>query len=299
MASPDRARSASRPCPRGAAHATFLDSDAAAIKLIGENLRKLGETAAAKVIRADATRPPPQSRSCPRRLATSSSSIRPYKSGLATTALAALSQAGWIAPGAVATVEVGNSEDVLAPAGFEGDRRAALWGGQDRDPAAHAMTLTGLFICCVTARPPGTPSGRMQGTLNSDLTERGRAQARAMGRALKAELAREPVPTVFPAQPAWTHPRNLADRGPGAWHRRCAMGATIRDWPSSATARGKAFPGRRSRSTGRTRSLTGAPIRTASARPAARAMPISTAAARPRWPTSSRPTSAPSSWAMA
>ena len=32
---------------------------------------------------------------------------------------------------------------------------------------------------------------RMQGTRNSDLTERGRAQALAMGRALKAELARE------------------------------------------------------------------------------------------------------------
>ena len=30
---------------RGAAHATFLDNDATAIRLIGENLRKLGETA--------------------------------------------------------------------------------------------------------------------------------------------------------------------------------------------------------------------------------------------------------------
>src|SRR5260370_23407540 len=44
---------------RGAAHATFLDNDATAIKLIGENVAKLGETAAAKVVRADATRPPP------------------------------------------------------------------------------------------------------------------------------------------------------------------------------------------------------------------------------------------------
>ena len=42
---------------------------------------------------------------------------------------------------------------------------------------------------------------RMQGTLNSDLTERGRAQALAMGRALKTELAREPVPTVFLRSP--------------------------------------------------------------------------------------------------
>lgn len=42
---------------------------------------------------------------------------------------------------------------------------------------------------------------RMQGTKNSDLTERGRAQARAMGRALKAELAREAGPTIFLRSP--------------------------------------------------------------------------------------------------
>ncbi|MBX9946034.1 MAG: histidine phosphatase family protein [Reyranella sp.] len=42
---------------------------------------------------------------------------------------------------------------------------------------------------------------RMQGTRNSDLTERGRSQALAMGRALRAELAREPGPTVFLRSP--------------------------------------------------------------------------------------------------
>ena len=42
---------------------------------------------------------------------------------------------------------------------------------------------------------------RMQGTRNSDLTERGRAQAVAMGRALAAELARETGPTVFLRSP--------------------------------------------------------------------------------------------------
>jgi broad specificity phosphatase PhoE len=42
---------------------------------------------------------------------------------------------------------------------------------------------------------------RMQGRRNSDLTERGRAQALAMGRALKAELAREPAPTLFLRSP--------------------------------------------------------------------------------------------------
>lgn len=42
---------------------------------------------------------------------------------------------------------------------------------------------------------------RMQGTKDSALTERGRAQARAMGRALRAELAREPGPTNYLRSP--------------------------------------------------------------------------------------------------
>jgi 16S rRNA (guanine966-N2)-methyltransferase len=82
---------------RGAAHVTFLDNDATAIKLIGENLRKLGETGSAKVVRADA----------------------PYRSGHAAAALAALAGAGWVAPGAVATVELAHNEDLVPPAGFE------------------------------------------------------------------------------------------------------------------------------------------------------------------------------------
>ncbi|WP_421996950.1 histidine phosphatase family protein [Reyranella sp.] len=42
---------------------------------------------------------------------------------------------------------------------------------------------------------------RMQGTKDSALTERGRAQALAMGRTLAAELARDPGPTVFLRSP--------------------------------------------------------------------------------------------------
>jgi 16S rRNA (guanine966-N2)-methyltransferase len=99
---------------RGAAHATFLDSDATAIKLIGENLRKLGETAAAKVIRADATRPPPSREGCDLAFLDP-----PYRSGLAAAALGALAEAGWLKPGAVATVELANSEDLITPPRFE------------------------------------------------------------------------------------------------------------------------------------------------------------------------------------
>jgi len=99
---------------RGAVHATFFDSDPAAIRLIGENLRKLGETAAARVIRADATRPPPAREGCDLVFLDP-----PYRSGLAAPALAALAEAGWLAPGAIATVELAGTEDLAAPAEFE------------------------------------------------------------------------------------------------------------------------------------------------------------------------------------
>jgi len=99
---------------RGAAHTTFLDKDAAAIKLIGENLRKLGETGVAKVVRADATRPPPAREPCDLVFLDP-----PYRSGQAAPALAALDQAGWLAPGAIVTVELAHNEDIVPPAGFE------------------------------------------------------------------------------------------------------------------------------------------------------------------------------------
>ena len=99
---------------RGAAHVTFLDNDATVIKLIGENLRKLGETGSAKVVRADATRPPPGREPCDLVFLDP-----PYRSGHAAVALAALAGAGWVAPGAVATVELAHNEDLVPPAGFE------------------------------------------------------------------------------------------------------------------------------------------------------------------------------------
>ena len=98
---------------RGAAHATFLDNDATAIRLIGENLRKLGETATAKVIRADATRPPPSREGCDLVFLDP-----PYRSGQSAAALTALAEAGWLKPGAIATVELASTEDLAAPPGF-------------------------------------------------------------------------------------------------------------------------------------------------------------------------------------
>ena len=99
---------------RGAAHASFLDTDATAVRLIGENLRKIGEAANARVIRADATRPPTTREGCDLALLDP-----PYRSGLAAPALAALAEAGWLNPDAVATVELAATEDLDPPRGFE------------------------------------------------------------------------------------------------------------------------------------------------------------------------------------
>jgi 16S rRNA (guanine966-N2)-methyltransferase len=99
---------------RGAARVTFLDNDPHAIRLIGENLRKLKETAAARVVRADATRPPPAREPCDLIFLDP-----PYRSGQAPAALAALDQAGWIAPDAIVTVELAHNEDLTPPVGFE------------------------------------------------------------------------------------------------------------------------------------------------------------------------------------
>ena len=98
---------------RGADHVTFLDNDAAAIKAIGDNLRKLGETGAAKVVRADATRPPPGREPCDLVFLDP-----PYRSGQAPAAIVALAGAGWMTPGCIVTVELAHNEDMIVPDGF-------------------------------------------------------------------------------------------------------------------------------------------------------------------------------------
>ena len=98
---------------RGAAHATFFDTNPTAVKLVGENLRKLGETASAKVVRADAARPPPAREPCDLVFLDP-----PYRSGLADPAISALADAGWLTPDAVITVELASNEDLVPPTGF-------------------------------------------------------------------------------------------------------------------------------------------------------------------------------------
>jgi 16S rRNA (guanine966-N2)-methyltransferase len=98
---------------RGAAHATFLDTDAAAVQLVERNARHVGEDASVLVLRRDATRPGPASR--PHDLIFLDP---PYRSGLAGAALPALAAARWLAPGALVVLELASDEAPAAPAGF-------------------------------------------------------------------------------------------------------------------------------------------------------------------------------------
>ena len=99
---------------RGAAHASFLDSDATAIRLIGENLRKIGEAANARVIRADATRPPTTREGCDLAFLDP-----PYRKDLIAPALAGLRDGGWLVAPAVVVAEMADEENYPPTDGFE------------------------------------------------------------------------------------------------------------------------------------------------------------------------------------
>ncbi|WP_439610816.1 histidine phosphatase family protein [Reyranella sp.] len=63
------------------------------------------------------------------------------------------------------------------------------------------MKLTAPLYMLRHGETAWNTESRMQGSKNSDLTPRGRVQALAMGRTLKAELEREPGPTIFLRSP--------------------------------------------------------------------------------------------------
>lgn len=97
---------------RGAAEATFLETDAAALAAIRANLRACRAESRGRVIRADATAPPPAPASCGLVFLDP-----PYGQDLVPRALAALLAAGWIAPGALVVAETA-AADQSATAGF-------------------------------------------------------------------------------------------------------------------------------------------------------------------------------------
>ena len=101
---------------RGAAHATFLERDRAAIASLRRNLAALEEEERGSVLSADATQPPP---AAPGAAVAIAFLDPPYRSGLAGPALTALAARGWLAPGALLAVETAAREDFTPPVGFE------------------------------------------------------------------------------------------------------------------------------------------------------------------------------------
>ena len=91
---------------RGAAEAVFIEQDAAALKALRTNLLGLP----ARLVRADATDPPPAPFA-----ATLAFVDPPYARGLAARALVALAARGWLADGALACVETGRGEELDLP----------------------------------------------------------------------------------------------------------------------------------------------------------------------------------------
>lgn len=98
---------------RGAGHVSFLEQDAAAVRLIKQNAAALDETAHVSVLRRDAVHPGPAPR--PHGLALLDA---PYRGGLTAPALTALAADGWLAADAVVVVELGKNEALAPPADF-------------------------------------------------------------------------------------------------------------------------------------------------------------------------------------
>lgn len=102
---------------RGAAFATFLETDRVVAGVIRANAAAIGEARSVLVLGVDAANParPPLAARMPAGLAFLDP---PYRSGIAAPALASLALKGWIAPGAVAVVEIGKAEALAAPPGY-------------------------------------------------------------------------------------------------------------------------------------------------------------------------------------
>jgi 16S rRNA (guanine966-N2)-methyltransferase len=95
---------------RGASHATFIDNDVAAQRVLAANIRKLGVEPASLVLKIDAARPPNATLPCHFVFLDP-----PYFSGLAGPALTALAAKGWLAAEAVVVVEIAAAEDFVSP----------------------------------------------------------------------------------------------------------------------------------------------------------------------------------------
>lgn len=99
---------------RGAEHVWFIERDNAALAAIRANVAELRVGEQATILRTDATKPPPP----PVQPCTLALVDAPYEKDLSAPCLAALAARGWLAPGALAVVEVAAREPLTPPEGF-------------------------------------------------------------------------------------------------------------------------------------------------------------------------------------
>jgi 16S rRNA (guanine966-N2)-methyltransferase len=98
---------------RGAAAAAFIENGREALAALRRNVRALDEADRAHIVTGDATRPPRAAFAC-----AVAYLDPPYGSGLAVSALPALAAAGWLAPEALAVVELAAAEKWMPLSGF-------------------------------------------------------------------------------------------------------------------------------------------------------------------------------------
>ncbi len=98
---------------RGAAHVTFMEDQAAALAVCRRNVAALRAEADTALLACDVLRPPAAPAPCDLVLMDP-----PYNQGLGPPALLALLAAGWLAPGALAVVELMAKEPFEPPAEF-------------------------------------------------------------------------------------------------------------------------------------------------------------------------------------
>lgn len=113
---------------RGAAEATLIDIDPAALAVARTNARGIGAPGAVRFVLADVTSSGGRTA---RPHATAPADLvfldPPYHADLAPAALAALRDLGWIGSGTLVVVELASGRDFVVPEGFEElDRRR--WG---------------------------------------------------------------------------------------------------------------------------------------------------------------------------
>ena len=101
---------------RGAGHATLVEQNPAALKVIQANIRDLGQEQNCTLLKADATKLPPAPLGCSLLFLDP-----PYHQGLIVPCLQALQIRGWMAAGATIVVEMAADEDIQPPPGFQVD----------------------------------------------------------------------------------------------------------------------------------------------------------------------------------